>query len=510
MSGKQKKKEFVILTIIFAGYLIFNGILLFRHELWRDEANVWLMAKELSPIQLLRELKYQGHPCLWYFLVMPFAKAGLPFRTISVISYLVMAAGAGVFLYKAPIHGVTKALCLFSPMFSYYYSVVARNYCLSALILILLAYFYSKRNEKCILYGLLLGLLVQTDSIVLLTAGLISLMWLAENLYQVYKKRNIGPLLNILRGIWIPFASLLLWIAQFYQVSDSPEFGIRMVSGGEFIRETINYVFSILTRLTGGGRIFDEVIILLFFAGALIISCKLKNFWAMAVMTASFLFEAIFSEMVYQLHIWHFIALCFVLIWFVWVTIEQKKEKETSDSKSTRTARAIMELLLVIMAVSMFGRWNAEEENSSLENALHGIYSDGKYTAEYIKNELPEDALFISDNIPYASTVLAYLGGDYEFYYGGEQKTESYADWSKAQSSTVRLEELLAWVKTAFPQREEFYILKTADSCIKEAEGLKEYEICYQTPEAAARGEEYTIYRVKIKETPEAGVSDND
>lgn len=71
---KQNKRELTTLLIIFAGYLLFNGILLAGHELWRDEANVWLLARDVSPIQLLKEIKYQGHPCLWYYLVMPFAK----------------------------------------------------------------------------------------------------------------------------------------------------------------------------------------------------------------------------------------------------------------------------------------------------------------------------------------------------------------------------------------------------------------------------------------------------
>ena len=79
MRDTGKRKETVLVTILFAGYLLFNGVLLLGHELWRDEANVWLIARELSPAELIREIKYQGHPCLWYFLVMPFAKLGMPF-----------------------------------------------------------------------------------------------------------------------------------------------------------------------------------------------------------------------------------------------------------------------------------------------------------------------------------------------------------------------------------------------------------------------------------------------
>ncbi len=187
---KKENSNNIILAGLFFLYLLFNGILLILHEPWRDEANVWLMARELSPFGLLREIKYQGHPCLWYFVVMPFAKIGLPFRTIGVISYLIMALTAGIFLWKTPLHVATKGFCLFSPVFTYFYPVIARNYCLIALLLVLLAWQYRERNTHTIRYGLLLGLLVQADTIAIPIAGLISAMWLTENLWQWFRAKE--------------------------------------------------------------------------------------------------------------------------------------------------------------------------------------------------------------------------------------------------------------------------------------------------------------------------------
>ena len=50
MTGDRKKINRIILAVIFVAYVVFNGLLLIRHEQWRDEANVWLMAGELSPM----------------------------------------------------------------------------------------------------------------------------------------------------------------------------------------------------------------------------------------------------------------------------------------------------------------------------------------------------------------------------------------------------------------------------------------------------------------------------
>lgn len=495
--NKKQKTDRIILAAVFLGYLVFNGILLARHELWRDEANVWLIARELSPLELLREIRYQGHPCLWYLLVMPFAKAGLPFRTISYISYLIMAVTAGCFLFKAPLNRIVKAVAVFSPIFTYYYAEFARNYCLIALLLILLAMCYPKRNEKCIQYGLLLGLLVQSDAVILMAAGMISLMWLCENIWRWIKEKNAAPFLNMLKGIWIPLFSFFFLIAQLYHVSDSPVFQINSYGIGELLREAGNYSLYILTRLTGRGKLFCQIFLILFGMLLLGISIRLKDFWAAAVMAGAYLFEAFFSVIVYQLHIWHFIALCFVLLWMVWVLYFQKEEKEISG-KAAGAALLGIQILTVILSVCMFWRWNDKEESSSLANALWGSYSDGVYAAEYIKENIPSDALMISVNVPYASTVVAYLP-EYSFYFAGNGQEETYADWSESQESRISFEELRIWAETNFPGESEFYLLDSGDSCLIEADRLKECEILYQTSEKTARGEEYTVYRVILR-----------
>lgn len=495
--NKKQKSGKIILAAVLLGYLIFNGILLARHELWRDEANVWLMARELSLTQLFAEIRYQGHPCLWYLLLMPFAKAGLPVCTIGCISYLIMAVTAGLFLFKAPLAKIVKAAVVFSPIFSYYYAVIARNYCLIALLLVLLALFYPKRNEKCILYGLLLGMLVQTDTIILMAAGMISLMWFCENVWKCVKEKAWKPVLNVLKGIWIPLFSLFLLIAQFYRISDSPVFQVNSYGGVELLKEIRYFACWILVRLTGRGESFCQLFLLLFSVLLLVTSVYLKNLWAAAVMAAAYLFEAAFSVMIYQLHTWHFIALCFVMLWMMWVLYLQKEEKK-SFGKGIRVTLGGIQALAFVLALCMFAHWNDKEETSSLANALHGSYSDGVYTAEYIKENISKDALMISVNVPYASTVLAYLP-EYTFYFAGNGQRETYADWSDEQGKKISLEELFTWVRINFPQQSEFYLLGSRESCLKEADDLAECEILYQTQGETAQGEEYTIYRVILE-----------
>lgn len=490
MSELYRKKSFIIEFALFVGYLIFNGILLFGHELWRDEANVWLLARDTTLMQLFGEIKYQGHPCLWYLMVMPFAKLGFPFPFISIMSFVVMAAAAALFTFRAPFSPAAKAVCLFSPMFSYYYSVVARNYCLIALLLILLAYLYPRRNEKSVYYGLLLGLLVQADTIVLMAAGLISAMWLWEGIYTGRKDKSWKPLVTAAKGLWIPLISLFLLILQFVGVSDSPEYGATLLPLKEMLREVRNFSYHILTRMTGQGEGFDLFLILLFLAAGVLLSWKIRNPLPMMVAAGEFVYQVVFSIVVYQLHIWHYIALCFVLIWFLWLGCR----------KAGLIGRILSEALLILLGVTMFLRWNSPEESSSLANAWQGLYSDGVHTAEYISENIGKEELILSTDVSRASTVLAYLGKEYTFYYAGTGTPESFARYDEQQSREITYEDLLVWVKEAFPGTDSFYLLRSPDSCIRDIpkEAEESWEICYQTTEETARGENYILYRISL------------
>ena len=330
MDKRLEIKLYIVPTVLLIVYLVFNGILLIGHEMWRDEANVWLIARDMTPWQLLGEIKYQGHPCLWYLIAMPFAKLGFPFKTLSVLSFLVMAIAAAVLCYKGPFHPMTKAVVLLSPMMTYYYPVVARNYCLVACLLILSAYFYPKRKEKSLLYGILLGLLVQSDIIALAPAGLISCMWLWECIWSSIRLNTKKPLLTGIKGLWIPLASLGLWIMQFSQVSDSPEYQMRMLSIREMLREIRNFSLHILNRMTGQGEGFHWLLIIMFVVAGICLSVKIKNVWPAMVAVGAFLFEVAFSIMIYQLHIWHYIAICFSLLWCFWIYASEEQDESTN------------------------------------------------------------------------------------------------------------------------------------------------------------------------------------
>ena len=155
----------IIKIIIFLLYMTFNIYLMIEHEPWRDEAHAWLMAKNLSIKDLFLVSKYDGHPILWHLLLMPFAKLGFPYITLSIINIIICFIAAYIFYFKIEINDIIKTIIMFGAPFIYVYTVIARNYCLILLFCVLVAYIYKDRYKKPYKYTLLLCLLLNTPTI---------------------------------------------------------------------------------------------------------------------------------------------------------------------------------------------------------------------------------------------------------------------------------------------------------------------------------------------------------
>ena len=95
---KRNKINILIMII----YSVFSFIILLFHESWRDEAQSWLIAKDLGFFQILQQMKYEGHFFLWYVILIPFAKLGFPYITIKIVSWVIVSISAWLIIKKSP------------------------------------------------------------------------------------------------------------------------------------------------------------------------------------------------------------------------------------------------------------------------------------------------------------------------------------------------------------------------------------------------------------------------
>ena len=206
----SKEQKTLICRVSFIIYLLLTLITLFFHEPWRDEIHSWFLAKNYSVSRLFYEMRYEGHFVLWYLILMPFAKTGFPIITLNIISWVITCFAMGVFLKYSNFYVSTKISVLFSSAFFYWYPIVSRCYSLVAPLIFILAIVYEKRNEKTLLFAVLLALLSNTHAYLEGFVGIITLLFLIQDMVLPWKnytttekKQHIIALCIIVSGILI-------------------------------------------------------------------------------------------------------------------------------------------------------------------------------------------------------------------------------------------------------------------------------------------------------------------
>jgi hypothetical protein len=132
-SGKNRAFELSLLSL----YAVLLALVTARHAMWRDELEAWLIARDSNSLaDIFHNLRYEGHPGLWYLIL--YIPAHISWNPISmqVINDAIAVAAAWLILSARKVHWAFRVLTIFSFFFFYQYGVVARSYMLATVLLI--------------------------------------------------------------------------------------------------------------------------------------------------------------------------------------------------------------------------------------------------------------------------------------------------------------------------------------------------------------------------------------
>jgi len=160
----ESQSETRFALIVTLGYLLAATAAAIVHEPWRDEMQAWLVARDSAgPIELLQNLRYTGHPALWYVLLWPLTRLGGPWL-LQALGVAIGAATAFVFAREAPFPRASRALFAFGYMAIWEWGAIARNYGIGALLLFAAAALAARRDRFPVLLGAALGLAANTSA----------------------------------------------------------------------------------------------------------------------------------------------------------------------------------------------------------------------------------------------------------------------------------------------------------------------------------------------------------
>ena len=480
-------KKSIIYLVFLLAYAAFHVYLISCHEAWRDEAQAWTLAANISLPRLFSLLSVEGHPALWFLFLRIFAKLGLTFPYISYLSLLLMLFALAMFLFKSPFPDVVKLAVSLSPVFIYYNPVISRVYSLIIPLVVLLAVYWPQKYDKPILYGILIALLFQTHIIMAgLACGLMACMF-----FRCIKREHRTKYQLI--GTLIAFVSFCLLIFELYPRSSAPasvDVSLGSILGSINTTTLIDGFFVLykaILNLNSRFTIYIIKLILLYLAVVLMIIIFRRKLFSLfeALFVSLCGLSAIYLIVTFVYHGTSQMQLLFlsVGIFGAWIIC-----CDTDD-------RIIKNMVLLMIAViSVFSIKNCL---SDIRDDISNEYSSAKTMSEYIVNELPDDSVVLISYDFFIPPVIAYTQAyreDIVFFSIDNAAPFDCHIW-KLEYAEKSVSDIDNTIHDFFPEASSIYYLTSKD--YPRIDTAEYYASVFDTGTSSIKSENYILYLIK-------------
>jgi hypothetical protein len=452
--------------LIFAVYLVLLAAVVARHEPWMDEAQAWLLAKDASLTELfVTYLRYEGSPGLWHLILSIPAKLNFPYFTINVLAAIFSALAVWLFLRYSPFPPLVKILFPFSYFILFQYAAVARNYCLVAPLLFLIAINFKSRLEKPIVFSLLLCLLANVSTHTFLIAGAflaVHLLDVVKAWKELDKRAKIGQIITFLM-----FGAVsVLIVLMLFPASDHFLGNVNNWSVTNFLYVTRWSVSSALLFDESSGFRWLQVWLSLavFFITIFWLIRKRLALW---YLFPQFLILALFSVRYWNL--WHVGIVFFLWIFALWISFDKDK---TEISAPSVPSKIMLALLAIVLATQIYWAFYA------VRSDFRQNYSGSKEIAEYIKeNNLENRKIFVSG---WKSAAIHPYFDKNIFYNYNEGAEKRFWIWTMANQTPLGADEqIFASIENEKPDVLIFAADHLDVNLIKEIKGYR-YERAFE------------------------------
>ena len=443
-----------------AVFLVVGAVTASRHEMWRDEIQAWLLARDSTgPIDLFRHLKYEGHPGLWHLSLMPLTRLTWNPAIMQAFHLLIAAAAVYVFCAKSPFTRLQKALFAFGYFTLYEYAILCRNYGVGMLLLCLFAVAYRERVERPLRPAIALALLAHTSvHALIVTIALLGALFLDHVLRSLTDREN-APLRRA--RVWV---SLLVVVAGIgtSALQLNPPAGTGVAEGWKtaYVRGEAEKAVKLVTHaylpvpetkrgFWGSHRLGRKD----WFAGEFYnrhrfgVAVGLVALFAMTLLTRPAAFAAFgvgtvglltFFYVKYFGSMRHHGFLYLALITALWIGrsawASWRGAWAFADRWLWRVGSVALTGILVVQAWGGVTAARMEREH---------VFSHAKNLAEYMRENGLTDHVIIGQYDPAASAVLGYLRKD-RFYYTNGARFDSFIVWDQARKEIASDDQVVA------------------------------------------------------------------
>lgn len=444
---RQHNKELYFALGITTLFLIVGGYGAVHHEMWRDEIQAWLLARDSTSVfNLFANMKYEGHPALWHLCLMPLTRITSSPFIMQVFHLLIAATTVFLFTRYAPFHWIHKFLFSFGYFALYEYAIIARNYALGLLLITIFCVLYRQRYKRFVWIGIVLFLLSHTSVHALIVAISIGIALMVEYLYFYCCKEE--TLTENRQLIWIGFVLIGIGIVTaVLQLKPPDDYGFAVGWNFEFTIERMNNKIKIMTQALlpfpkavmgfwGSNRLNDITL----FQFIRLPLCYLIVIWSIlrflkrpTVLIGYFMATVgllAFFYVKYGGSIRHHGFLFITFVFTSWIYYDCPEIELPFGRISEYAQKCFGAVFTVLLIVNFIGGITAIRMDSQ------HIFSNAKRTAEYIKAQEMQDMIMVGHRDPPASTIVGYLNKDRMFYPHGT-RFGSFVRWDMVRRNEV-------------------------------------------------------------------------
>lgn len=362
--------------------LAYVGVVLWTiryHEKWADEAQAWLIARDLDLKTIwFHELRYEGTPGLWHTILWVAQHVfHASYGAIGYIGLFFAIAGAAVLLFKAPFPRIVRWPMVFGYVLVYQYAVIARPYTLLALLAFWAAIVFKDiRHPERITVVLVLLIMLTLHGAVL--AGCVGLAYLIEalgswsQLDSVVKRRY--AICTVILALTFAFLILILKptpdVQEFATQTGVTQQVAALQAGAVTIPTKLEAVFSgAFLDFTGLSALFA------LFAGAY---CGLRGKLLVYVLPVSLLITLYVVVHGYAHHQGTVTIAAIMALWIAWPSAE---ERATFSPFERRVTQGMVGLLLFFCGIQI---WDA---SVAIYHEYLYPYSGAEDAAAFLKSE---------------------------------------------------------------------------------------------------------------------------
>lgn len=468
----MKKNKNYFSWIVFICFITTTIIMAFHHENWRDEAQAYLLCRDMNFIQLLKNIHYEGHPIFYYLFLFPLVKLGVGPKSVNILSFIFMSIAVYLILFKSKLNNLQKICIIISYPVLYEFSIIGRSYSLIFLLLVLWALLYPERGNKAILYSLVLGCLINTHLLMSCFVGVNALLFYYN---EIIKKKNKSKKIYISLLIFC-LLFVFLFIQFIPKLFDNIE--VSTNKNNSFISIIMNILLFIFE---GNGCYFFIVSIISVIIYTIIyIYIYKENKTLFYTLFINYIFMGIFTSLFVKISIYFLASGLSVLLAIIMAL------KDDASKDKMLTAYLILMSLLAIPNILIFYK------NDYIRN-----YSAAYDTANFINKKLSNNSNFICNNDAHCSSIVPYTNSN--FYNAHSQKKFTYIIWNNERQQEVNYKKLNNLLK-----KKTFYYIYIDNNEKNEEQFYSKLSKCYNLTETynssqTISDEKYKIYEITLK-----------